>query len=154
MAHLAQRIREKIALTVDGLPLTQRNVFVALPDGEPLSGAHLPALIVRTGAESAEMLTLAFPSVVLCRLEASIEIVAREHVLVQDTLDTILVQVTGALNASAAAFTLNGLAAGGITYQGHDGFEVEASGESPTARLITRWSVTYQYAANDPETAL
>lgn len=154
MAHVAQQIREKLVDLLHGLATTGDNVFASRPEGLPLSNLELPCLIVSSGGEEVEVLTIGFPQVLLVRHDLHIDIYARERDDLDDVLDTIQMEVQQALHASTTSFSLSGLASGGLAYLGRDAPEYVASGDQPTGHLRLRWQASYQIMSNAPASAL
>ena len=87
MSHIRTQIRNKVATALDRLTTTQRNVFKGRFYG--LQSAKLPALLVYTSSESAEVTTMGTGRNSDRILTLVVEGYAKSNAVVEDTLDKI-----------------------------------------------------------------
>ena len=95
MAHVRKSIRDNVATTVTGLSTTGSSVFKTRTI--PLASAKLPALCVYTRNEIINNNTLTPPRTQIRDLEVMVEAYVKGASGVDDTLDTIAVEVEEAL---------------------------------------------------------
>ena len=146
MSHVRQQIRDRIATILTGLPVTGANVFkmrrYALDDSK------LPAILVYTMDEGSSLITIG--SRTLSRtINCAVHILCTgSSTTIQDTLDTICVNVEQAIGND---FQLNGLAKSCILSSTE--VDIVTDGEKPisSARLV--FAVNYITAVNSVETA-
>lgn len=146
MSHIRTQIRNKVATALDRLTTTQRNVFKGRFYG--LQSAKLPALLVYTSSESAEITTMGTGRNSDRILTLVVEGYAKSNAVVEDTLDKIAVEVEEAL----ANETLDGL----IRDIEYNGFELDANADPEQTVAVIRltFSIEYSVAEDDVETAL
>ena len=146
MSHIRTQIRNKVATALDRLTTTQRNVFKGRFYG--LQSAKLPALLVYTSSESAEVTTMGTGRNSDRILTLVVEGYAKSNAVVEDTLDKIAVEVEEAL----ANETLDGL----IRDIEYNGFELDANADPEQTVAVIRltFSIEYSVAEDDVEVAL
>lgn len=146
MSHIRTQIRNKVATALDRLTTTNRNVFKGRFYG--LQSAKLPALLVYTSSESAEVTTMGTGRNSDRILTLVVEGYAKSNAVVEDTLDKIAVEVEEAL----ANETLDGL----IRDIEYNGFELDANADPEQTVAVIRltFSIEYSVAEDDVETAL
>lgn len=145
MSHVRQKIRDRVATLVTGLPTTGSSVYkmrrYALDD------AKLPAICVYTTDESSSLITIG--SRTLRRvINVVVDIIIKgSSTAVSDSLDTICVS---AEEAMAADFTLNGLAKSSVLTSSEIDVNVEGEKSIASARLV--YAVEYVTLITDVET--
>ena len=146
MSHVRTQIRNKVATALDRLTTTNRNVFKGRFYG--IQSAKLPALLVYTSSESAEVTTMGTGRNSDRVLTLVVEGYAKSNAGVEDTLDKIALEVEEAL----ANETLDGL----IRDIEYNGFELDANADPEQTVAVIRltFSIEYTVAENDVETAL
>ena len=146
MAHVRKSIRDDIKTTLTGLATTGSNVFQTR--FFPLAEAKLPALCIYSRAQTSEYATISEPRTVIHSCEFSVEAYVKGTSGVEDTIDTIAVEVAEAL---ATDTTRGGLAK---DTQVTD-FSVDFSGDGEQPVGIASFTVVVQYATleNDLEAA-
>ncbi len=137
MAHVRKSIRDNITTTLTGLTTTGANVFQTR--FFPLAEAKLPALCVYSRSEDSEYLTMGEPRTVLHAVEFTVEAYVKGTSAVEDTIDTIAVEVAEAL---AVDTTRNGLAKDTQV----TGFSVDFSADGDQPVGIATFTVAVQYA--------
>jgi hypothetical protein len=96
MAHVRKSIRDDIVTTLTGLTTTGSNVYVTR--FYPLADAKLAGLCIYTNSEAIEHATMSRPRTQLRTLEVSVEAYVKGVSSIDDTLDTIAVEVEEALS--------------------------------------------------------
>ena len=146
MSHVRTQIRNAVATELTGLTTTGTRVykgrFYSLQQGK------LPALLVYTSSESAEVDTMGFPAGSNRTLNLVVEGYAMSKTTVEDTLDQIALEVEEAL----AGVTLSGLIRD-IEYTGFD-LDANADPEQTVAVIRLAFSIEYRVEEDDVETAL
>ena len=147
MAHARKSIRDNVATTVTGLSTTGSNVFKTRTI--PLGVAKLPALCVYTRNEIINNSTMQPPRTQLRNLDVIIEAYVKGISALDDTLDTISVEVEEAL---ATDLTRGGYAKDTMVTS----FEVDYDGEGDQTVGVARFTIAVKYATleNDVETAV
>lgn len=145
MAHVRQQIRENIGTTLTGLATTGSNVFETrlFPIGE----AKLPAICIYTNSEEAEYSTITPPRSQMRELSVAVEFYVKATTNLDDTLDTIAVEIEEAL---ATDLTRGGLAKDTKVTT----FEADYTAEGEQSVGIGRFTVVVSYVTleNDIET--
>ena len=95
MAHVRKLIRDHITTTLTGLTTTGSNVFQTR--FFPLEDTKLPALCIYTKSEDTEYSTMTVPRTQMRVLEVSVEAYVKGTANLDNTLDTIEVEVEEAL---------------------------------------------------------
>ena len=146
MAHVRQSIRSNIVTTLTGLTTTGSNVFETRQ--YPLENSNLPALLIYTNEEDVEYSTITTPRTQFRTLTCSVEAYVKATGSIDDTLDTIAVQVEEALytdltrGGNANDTQITGVS---MTYN--------AEGDQPLGVGSFTVIVLYSTLENDVETA-
>lgn len=146
MAHVRTNIRSDIATTLTGLTTTGSNVFETRLF--PLGEAKLPALCIYTKNDATEYVSINPPRTQLRTLEVVVEAYVKGTSAIDDTLDTISVEVEEALYAD--------LTRGGYAKDTQvTDFEADYAAEGEQSVGMGRFTITVTYATveNDIETA-
>lgn len=146
MSHLRQLIRTNIVTTVTGLTTTASRVYQTRI--YPLEQSKLPGLCVYTRSETTEYTTISPPRRQERTLEVVIEIYASATANLDNTLDTVSVQIEEAL---AADLTRGGYAKDTkvIAFEA----DFDGSGEQPVGVGRLTVQVTYSNRENEVESA-
>lgn len=146
MSHVRKQIRDALATALTGLTTTGSNVFKGR--FYPLQEAKLPALLVYTSSESAEVQVMGSPANSDRILAVVVEGYARSKTTVEDSLDQIALEVEEAL----AGETLGGL----IRDIEYNGFELDANADPDQTVAVIRmtFSIEYTVVENDVENAV
>tara|TARA_Y100000114_G_scaffold100147_1_gene93328 strand:- start:3758 stop:4201 length:444 start_codon:yes stop_codon:yes gene_type:complete len=147
VAHVRKLIRDNITSTLTGLTTTGSNVFQTR--FYPIAEAKLPALAIYTKSEDTEYGTLKTPRTQIRTLDVTVEAYVAGNTNVDNTLDTIAVEVEEAL------FT--DLTRGGNAKETRiNSFEADFSGDGENPVGVGRFSVEVIYVTleNDVETAV
>ena len=147
MAHVRKSIRDNITTTVTGLTTTGSSVFQTRLF--PLGSAKLPALCVYTKSEAITINTITPPRQQVRNLDVMIEAYVKGTSSIDDTLDTISVEIEEAL---ATDLTRGGFARDTRVTN----FEVEYDGEGDQSIGVARFTIAVDYVRleNDIETAV
>lgn len=148
--HVRQQIREVAATTLTGLATTGSRVFQSRV--YPLTDAQLPALVVYTNEEQAEVSAIGFPALLNRQLNLQVIAKAKANANLEDTLDTIIKEVETALNASVAANTFGGLAK--QTDLSSIYIEMGAEAEKPIGQAVMSFTVQYKTQAHAPNISI
>ena len=144
MTHVRKQIRDSVTTAVTGLATTGTNVFQSRV--YPNEAAKLPSLCVYTTTETAEVISLTPPRL-MRTLEVVVEGYAKAKTGLDDTLDTIAVEVEEALAVD--------ITRGGIAHQMKiTGTEIglNEEGEQPIGIIKMTFEVDYVTANTDVET--
>ena len=147
MAHVRKSIRDDIVSTLTGLTTTGTNVYQTR--FYPLAEAKVPGLCIYTNTESTEHATMTRPRTQFRTLEVIVEAYVKGTSNVDNTLDTIAVEVEEAISADV---TLGGYAKDAkIT-----AFEASyaADGDQPVGVGRCTVEVLYATLEDDIETAV
>ena len=146
MSHIRTQIRNKVATALNRLKTTDQNVYKGRFYG--IQAGNLPALLIYTSSESAEVTTMGAGRNSDRILTLVVEGYAKSNAVVEDTLDKIAVEVEEAL----ANETLDGL----IRDIEYNGFELDANADPDQTVAVIRltFSIEYTVAEDDVETAL
>ena len=147
MAHVRKTIRDDVTSTLTGLTTTGSNVYQTR--FYPLAEAKLPGLCIYTNSETTEHATMTKPRTQFRTLEVVVEAYVKGIANVDDTLDTIAVEVEEAITADV---TLGGNAKDAkIT-----AFEASYAGDGDQPVGVGRFTLEVLYATveNDIETAV
>jgi len=146
VTHVRKQIRDAVATLVTGLPTAGASVYkmrrYALDD------AKLPAICVYTGDENSSLITVGSRT-----LRRVINVVVEAYckgasTAVQDTIDTMCVEIEEAI---AASFDLGGLAKSTILNATEIDINVQVESAIASAKLV--YAVEYITAIGDVETA-
>lgn len=146
MAHARKNIRDNVTTTLTGLTTTGSRVFQTRLF--PLATAKLPGLCIYTRSETTEYATAGKPRTQLRELEVLVEAYVKGTSSIDDTLDTIAVEVEEALYTDTTR--------GGYAKDTQvTSFEVDYDGEGDQSVGVARFtiSVTYVTVENDIEAA-
>ena len=146
MAHVRKSIRDNITTTLTGLTTTGSRVFQTRLF--PLATAKLPGLCIYTRNETTQYTTVCKPRTQIRELEVLVEPYAKGTSSIDNTLDTIAVQVEEALYTD--------LTRGGYAKDTQvTDFEADyaADGEQSVGMGRFTIAVTYATVENDIETA-
>lgn len=146
MAHVRKNIRDNVTTTLTGLTTTGSRVFQTRLF--PLATAKLPGLCIYTRSETTEYATAGKPRTQLRELEVLVEAYVKGTSSIDDTLDTIAVEVEEALYTDTTR--------GGYAKDTQvTSFEVDYDGEGDQSVGVARFtiSVTYVTVENDIEAA-
>ena len=146
MAHVRKNIRDNITTTLTGLTTTGSNVFQTRLF--PLGEAKLPALCIYTKNETINHSTLTPPRTQMRELEVIVEAYVKGTANIDDTLDTISVEVEEALYTD--------LTRGGYAKDTKvTGFEADYSADGEQSVGMGRFTIEISYATleSDIETA-
>jgi hypothetical protein len=147
MSHVRKQIRDAVATTLTGLTTTGTNVFKGRYFS--MQTPKLPALLVYTTNEDAELSIMGSSRGSDRVLSLVVEGYAISKTIVEDTLDQIAVEVEEAM---ASDYTLNGLTRD-VRYTGYE-LDANADPEQTVAVIRLTFDIKYRVAAGDVETAL
>ena len=147
MAHVRKSIRDNVTTTLTGLSTTGSNVYQTR--FYPLAEAKLAGLCIYTNSEDVEYTTLSLPRTQMRSLEVMVEAYVKGTTNIDDTLDTICVEISEAL---AADVTRGGFAKDTKVTR----FEATYAGEGDQPVGVGSFTVEVLYATleNDIETAV
>jgi hypothetical protein len=150
MSHVRQQIRDAAAVLLTGLT-SGAHVFAARDTfAYPLQDAELPAVIVDTADERAEVYGFGGSArPLVCECDLRVRVVAKSVTGYADTVDTICAEVQTAL-VNAGKISGCNLA----RYTGTAGPDVDASTDRPVALATMSFVMQYVVAANDPTTVV
>ncbi len=146
MSHLRQQIRERIATKLTGLTTTTTNVFQSRV--YPMEQAKLPGLIIYSVSESITPISMG----AVRDMEGALTIAVEAYAIgsnLDDKLDTICKEVQVALSGDR---TVNSLA----KELQLDSTTIVFAQESdvPAGYATMNWTISYQFAENNPEVAV
>tara|TARA_Y100000401_G_scaffold11541_1_gene7886 strand:+ start:5335 stop:5778 length:444 start_codon:yes stop_codon:yes gene_type:complete len=147
MAHVRKLIRDHITTTLTGLTTTGSNVFQTR--FFPLEDTKLPALCIYTKSEDTEYSTMTVPRTQMRVLEVSVEAYVKGTANLDNTLDTIAVEVEEALQTD--------LTRGGRAKDTQvTAFEADFQPDGEQTVSVGKFTVSVQFATieNDVETAV
>lgn len=147
MAHVRKTIRDNITTTLTGLTTTGSNVYQTR--FYPLAEAKLAGLCIYTNSESTETSTITVPRTQLRTLEVMVEAYVKGTTGIDDTLDTIAVEVEEALTTDITR-------GGNAKDTKVTAFEASYAGDGDQPVGVGRFTVEVLYATleNDIETAV
>lgn len=146
MAHVRKSIRDNITTTLTGLTTTGSNVYQTRI--YPLGRGKLPGLCVYTRTETTEYVTLGLPRTQIRQLEVLVEAYVKGTSSIDDTLDTVSVEIEEALYTD--------LTRGGYAKDTQvTSFEVDYDGDGEQSIGVARFTILVTYATleNDIEAA-
>jgi hypothetical protein len=145
--HVRQQIRERIATTITGLTTTGSNVYQSRV--YPLDSVSLPALLVYTLSEGAEVDTMGTSLGLNRTLSVAIEGYVKVNTDFDDVVDDICKEVEAALGADRA---LNNLAKS----QNITSTEIQFNGEGdqPVGVVTMTYTVVYRTTTTAPDIAI
>jgi hypothetical protein len=147
MAHVRKSIRDNVTTTLTGLATTGANVYQTR--FYPLAEAKVAGLCIYTNSEDVEYTTLSLPRTQMRSLEVMVEAYVKGTTNIDDTLDTIGVEISEAL---ATDVTRGGFAKDTKVTR----FEATYAGEGDQPVGVGSFTVEVLYATleNDIETAV
>jgi len=147
MAHVRKSIRDNVTTTLTGLATTGANVYQTR--FYPLAEAKVAGLCIYTNSEDVEYTTLSLPRTQMRSLEVMVEAYVKGTTNIDDTLDTIGVEISEAL---ATGVTRGGFAKDTKVTR----FEATYAGEGDQPVGVGSFTVEVLYATleNDIETAV
>jgi hypothetical protein len=150
MSHVRQQIRDAAVVLLTGLT-SGAHVFAARDTfSHPLQDSELPAVIVDTADERAEVYGFGGSGrPLVCECDLRIRVVVKSVAGYADTVDTICAEVQTAL-VNAGKIAGCNLA----RYAGTAGPDVDASTDRPVALATMSFVMQYVVAANDPTTVV
>ena len=143
--HVRQQIREAVAVLVTGLVTTQARVFSSRI--YPVSADDLPCLLIYSTSEQSEVDGMGNARPLYRTLIINVEALASANTDLDDTLDTISVEVETAL---AADRKLGGLAITSTLAQTE--ITLKADGESTVGSIRLSYEIEYRTTDKNPET--
>lgn len=145
MSHVRQQIREQIVTLCTGLTTTGTRVYdTRLYNLDPAD--NLPGIVIYTQNESSEKSTIS-PSTYERELEVIIEGYAQANSNIEDTLDTISLEIENAIGADPL---INGKAIDSELTSTE--IEFTSMGEAPIGLLRLTYRVIYMTLATDAST--
>ena len=147
MAHVRETIRSNIVTVLTGLTTTGSNVFESRH--YPLETGNLPALCIYTLTEETEYATMTVPRTQLRTLNVAVEAYVQSTSSIDNTIDTIAVQVEEALDAD---LTRGGNAKD--TQVTAVDIDYSTEGDQPLGIAKFNVVVLYETLENDVETAV
>ena len=144
MAHVRKSIRDNVTTTLTGLTTTGSRVFQTRLF--PLATAKLPGLCIYTRSETTQYATVGRPRTQIRELEVLVEAYVKGTASLDNTLDTIAVEIEEALYTDVTR--------GGYAKDTQiTSFEVDYDGEGDQSVGVARFtiSVTYATVENDIE---
>lgn len=147
MAHVRKKIRDSVVTAVTGLTTTGANVYRTRV--YPLASGKLPGLAVYTSSESSINETVTIPRTKSRTLELVVEGYVSGTTNLDNTLDTIAVEVEEALVADV---TRGGLAKD--TQLISTETELIGEGEKVAGLIRLTFEIMYSTLENDVETAV
>lgn len=146
MAHVRKTIRDNVTTTLTGLATTGSRVYQTRLF--PLATAKLPGLCIYTRSETTQYASVSLPRTQVRELEVLVEAYAKGTASIDNTLDTIAVEVEEALYADVTR-------GGNAKDTQVTSFEVDYDGEGDQSVGVARFtiSVTYVTVENDIEAA-
>jgi hypothetical protein len=144
MSHIRKQIRDAIVAVLTGLTTTGSRVYKSRI--YPLESGKLPGLCVFTKAETISNETITPPRTQIRVIEAMVEIYVMANSNIDDSLDTVSLEVEEAIYSNQ---TLGGLAKGIDIVS----FDADYSGDGEKVVGVGRLSleVTYTTKENDLE---
>jgi hypothetical protein len=139
--HARQQIREAVATAVTGLTTTGSRVFQSRM--RPASDTQVPCLLVTCDTEIIEQTTQARQ---VRDLTVTVQGIAKGTTGLDDTLDTMALEVETALQAAGS---LGGKVPGGIVLQRHQ-VEFDDSLDKPVGVIVMEFKAGYFTTAGAP----
>lgn len=142
--HVRQQIRDRVTTLLTGLTTTGPRVYPSRV--YPLGDDALPGLLIYTGPENSDIVTVSAPRCSDRELVLTVEGRAKAVAGLDATLDTICTEVEKAL---AADPTLNGLAHEHRLQRTVP--ELNGNGEQPVGTVTLEFAVMYSVAETTPD---
>jgi hypothetical protein len=143
--HVRKQLRDQVAVLVQSLTTYAVNVYKNRR--YPVDSSELPCLIVQTGDEEIETLTIDYPSQQLRREQLIISVIAETTVGLDDMLDEICKDIEIALAG-------NVLLSRNFTLDSTSGIDPNIVGEKPVGVVDMRFTAEIYTLENAPFTAL
>ena len=143
--HVRKQLRDQVAVLVQGLTTYAVNVYKNRT--YPVDSSELPCLIVQTGNETIEHLTIDFPARQLRREQLIITVIAEAVTGLDDMMDEICKDIEIALAGNVSL-------AKNFTLDGTSGIEPNVVGEKPVGMVEMRFAAEIYTLENAPYTAL
>lgn len=143
--HVRKQLRDQVVALVTGLTTYAVNVYKNRR--YPVDSSELPCLIVQTGDEEIETLTIDYPSQQLRREQLIISIIAETTIGLDDVLDEICKDIEIAL-AGNVSLSRN------FTLDSTSGIEPNIVGEKPVGVVDMKFTAEIYTLENAPYTAL
>ena len=143
--HVRKQLRDQVAVLVDSL--TTYSVTVFKNRRYPIDSSELPCLIVQTGDEEIELLTMDYPAQQLRQEQLIISVIAESTVGLDDMLDEICKDIEIALSGTVTL-------ARNFKLDSTSGIEQNIVGEKPVGVVDMRFTAEIYTLENAPFTAL
>ena len=146
MAHVRQTIRSNITTALTGLTTTGSNVFQTRLF--PIEESKVPALCIYTKSEESEYSTVTRPRTQMRALEVMVEAYIKGTANLDNTIDTIAVEVEEALATDATR-------GGNAKDTRITSVDIEFNGDAEQSVAVARFTVAVDYVTveNDVETS-
>lgn len=143
--HVRKQLRDQIAVLVTGLVTYAVNVYKNRR--YPVDSSELPCLIVQTGDEEIELLTMDYPAQQLRREQLIITVIAETTTGLDDMLDEICKDIEVVLAGSVTV-------AKNFKLESTSGIEPNVVGDKPVGVVDMRFVGEVYTLENAPFTAL
>lgn len=143
--HVRKQLRDQVAVLVTGLVTYAVNVYKNRR--YPVDSSELPCLIVQTGDEEIELLTIDYPAQQLRREQLIITVIAETTVGLDDMLDEICKDIEVALAGNVTV-------AKNFKLESTSGIEPNVVGDKPVGVVDMRFVGEVYTLENAPFTAL
>ena len=145
MSHVREQLRKAVATAITGLTTTGSRVYSNRV--YQLNDSDLPCLMVMSGGDEVEALSMHHPYQQRRRTNIRIEATVKGKTGYDDTLDTICMEVEESIS-NASSSLVKGM------YIEQTGIEFDGSGEQPIARAIMIFYKDLYTESNNVDTAL
>jgi len=143
--HVRKQLRDQVAVLVTGLVTYAVNVYKNRK--YPVDSSELPCLIVQTGDEEIELLTMDYPAQQLRREQLIITVIAETTTGLDDMLDEICKDIEVVLAGSVTV-------AKNFKLESTSGIEPNVVGDKPVGVVDMRFVGEVYTLENAPFTAL
>lgn len=143
--HVRKQLRDQVAVLVTGLVTYAVNVYKNRK--YPVDSSELPCLIVQTGDEEIELLTIDYPAQQLRREQLIITVIAETTTGLDDMLDEICKDIEVVLAGSVTV-------AKNFKLESTSGIEPNVVGDKPVGVVDMRFVGEVYTLENAPFTAL
>lgn len=143
--NVRKQLRDQVAVLVEGLTTYAVNVYKNRR--YPVDASELPCLIVQTGSETIEHLTIDYPAHQVRSEQLIITVIAEAIDGIDDMLDEICKDIEVAL-AGKVSIAKN------FTLDGTTGIEPNVVGEKPVGMVDMRFTAEIHTLEDEPYTAL
>lgn len=150
MSHARQQIREALVTALMGLPSTGSHVYASRV--VPLLDGELPCLLVNTDDESLVVESFTQNPLLARSLTISITAIRKASSDLDGYLDTTILEVEQALNATTEANTLGGL----VKYIALENIKIsyDENMEQPIGQAVLTFNATYYTQAASPSVSI